>query len=86
MIPGSLIGRARSRKDRGAGFESRSWILLATLDHIQSWVLLATSGVHEVFVALETERLCKFVSLVMFVPGEHDKVVLFRRNLLIKLN
>ena len=25
----------------------------------------------EVFVALETERLCKFVSLVMFVPGEH---------------
>ena len=22
------------------------------------------------FVALETERLCKFVSLVMFVPGE----------------
>ena len=29
------------------------------------------SGAHEVFVALETERLCKFVSLVMFVPGEH---------------
>ena len=29
------------------------------------------SGVHEVFVALEAERLCKFVSLVMFVPGEH---------------
>ena len=29
------------------------------------------SGVHEVFVALKTERLCKFVSLVMFVPGEH---------------
>ena len=25
----------------------------------------------EVFVALETERLCKFVSLVIFVPGEH---------------
>ena len=24
-----------------------------------------------VFVALETERLCKFVSLVMFGPGEH---------------
>ena len=24
-----------------------------------------------VFVILETERLCKFVSLVMFVPGEH---------------
>ena len=23
------------------------------------------------FVALEAERLCKFVSLVMFVPGEH---------------
>ena len=23
------------------------------------------------FVALETERLCKFVSLMMFVPGEH---------------
>ena len=23
------------------------------------------------FVALEIERLCKFVSLVMFVPGEH---------------
>ena len=33
------------------------------------------------FVALETERLCKFVSLVMFVPGEHYKVVLFRHNL-----
>ena len=28
-------------------------------------------GKTEVFVALETERLCKFVSLVMFVPGEH---------------
>ena len=28
-------------------------------------------GVHEVFVALEMERLCKFVSLAMFVPGEH---------------
>ena len=27
--------------------------------------------VQEVFVALETERLCKFVSLVMFVPGEY---------------
>ena len=26
--PGSLIGRALSRKDRGAGFESRSCILL----------------------------------------------------------
>ena len=34
------------------------------------WLTLL-SGVHEVFVALETERLCKFVSLVMFVPGEH---------------
>ena len=31
----------------------------------------AISGVHEVFVALEMERLCKSVSLVMFVPGEH---------------
>ena len=25
---------------------------------------------HEVFVALETKRLCKFVSLVMVLPGE----------------
>ena len=25
---------------------------------------------HEVFVALETKRLCKFVSLVMVWPGE----------------
>ena len=32
--------------------------------------LALLSGVHEVFVALETERLCKFVSVVMFVPGE----------------
>ena len=32
---------------------------------------LLLSGVHEVFVALEAECLCKFVSLVMFVPGEH---------------
>ena len=37
----------------------------ATLTHA------AISGVHEVFVALEMERLCKSVSLVMFVPGEH---------------
>ena len=29
------------------------------------------SGVHEVFVALETERLCELVSLVMFVPEKH---------------
>ena len=34
-------------------------------------ILTLLSGVHEVFVALETDRLCKFVSLVMFVPGEH---------------
>ena len=27
-------------------------------------------GLHEVFVALETKRLCKFVSLVMVWPGE----------------
>ena len=33
--------------------------------------LTPLSGVHEVFVALETECLCKFVSLVMFVPEEH---------------
>ena len=32
------------------------------------------------FGALETERLCKSVSLVMFVPGEHY-VVLFRHNI-----
>ena len=29
--------------------------------------------VPEVFVVLETERLCKFVSLVMFGPGDHYK-------------
>ena len=33
--------------------------------------LTLLSGVHEVFIALETKRPCKFVSLVMFVPGEH---------------
>ena len=27
-------------------------------------------GLHEVFVALETKRLCEFVSLVMVWPGE----------------
>ena len=27
-------------------------------------------GVHDLFVALETERLCKFVSLVMLVRGD----------------
>ena len=32
--------------------------------------LTLLSGVHEVFVALETERLCKFVSLVMVVPTQ----------------
>ena len=30
-------------------------------------------GLHEVFVALETKRLCKFVSLVMVWPGEQYK-------------
>ena len=35
-----------------------------------NWLTLLP-GVHEVFVALETECFCKFVSLVMFVPGEH---------------
>ena len=47
---------------------------LALVQHLQErhWLTLL-SGVHEVFVALETERLCKFVSLVMFVPGEHYK-------------
>ena len=39
MIPGSLIGRALSRKDRGAGFESRSWILL--LQH--NWLIVSGS-------------------------------------------
>ena len=39
----------------------------ATLTH----AAISVSGVHEAFVALEMERLCKFVSLVMFVPGEH---------------
>ena len=29
------------------------------------------SGVHQVFVGMETDQLCKFVSLVMFGPGEH---------------
>ena len=33
--------------------------------------LTLLSGVHEVFVAMETERLCEFVSQVMFVLGEH---------------
>ena len=36
---------------------------------------------HEVFVALETKRLCKYVSLVMVWPGEQYIVVLFRHNL-----
>ena len=36
-----------------------------------SITLLHVSGVHEVFVVLETERLYTFVSLVMFVPGKH---------------
>ena len=31
------------------------------------------SGVHEVSVTLETDCLCKFASLVMFVPEEHYK-------------
>ena len=29
------------------------------------------SGVHVEFAALEAEPLCKFVSLVMFVPVDH---------------
>ena len=38
--------------------------------HERHWLTLL-SGVHEVFVAMETECLCKIVALVMFVPGEH---------------
>ena len=41
VIPDSLIGRALSRKDRGAGFESRSWILL-----LQHW-RLAMARTHD---------------------------------------
>ena len=43
-------------------------------------------GFHEVFVALDTTRLCTVVYLVMVWPGEQYKnyynyVVLFRHNL-----
>ena len=31
-------------------------------------------GIHEVFVALEMERLCQFVHLVMLVPGEYYNI------------
>ena len=38
-------------------------------------------GLHEVFVALETKRLCKFVSLVMVWPGEQYIGGAFGHNL-----
>ena len=57
VIPGSLIGRALSRKGRGAGFEPRSWILLlqhgflvshasVTCLRVQQWVLGQEGPVH----------------------------------------
>ena len=44
----------------------------ALVQHLRQrhWLTLL-SGVNEVFVSLETERLCMFVSLVKFVPGDH---------------
>ena len=53
VIPGSLIGRALPLKDRGAGFESRSWILLLQLTHpdsgcrVQSTLLIMNSHYSE---------------------------------------
>ena len=37
VIPGSLLGRALSQKDRGDGFKSCSWILL--LQHVHVYAL-----------------------------------------------
>ena len=59
-----------------------SWLPSRAVEHLHErpWRTLL-SGVHYVFVALETECLCKFVSLVMFCLESTIEVVLFRHNL-----
>ena len=55
---------------RGDIVVNDGWSMSVLTVQARHW-LTVLSDVHEVFVALETERLCKFVFLVMFVPEEH---------------